>query len=181
MKKVLLFSVFLLTAICVFAYDTIIIKFPDGELWTKGYYKKVGNEAILQYVLAGQSSNNWTRSIVVHSYNHSTYPLNNFILTNSAKMLKINPTATYRTLKQRDNDIIVGRCTDDYKNVQGQCEFFRATRAHNGIVTIHYMNKNKEDFMKHYVQWYEIIKRAKFLNTYYRYDRTLSKSIYFEL
>ena len=43
MKQVLLSSLaLLLTTIAVFAYETIIIKYPDGELWQKAYYKKVG-------------------------------------------------------------------------------------------------------------------------------------------
>ena len=45
MKKVLLFSILLLTTLSVFAYETIIIKFPEKELWVRGYYKKVGTEA----------------------------------------------------------------------------------------------------------------------------------------
>ena len=80
MKRVLLFiSIFFLSALAVFAYETIIIKFPDKELWVKAYYKKVNNEAILQYVPNGQNSNNWTRTVVVHSYNGSTYPINIFM------------------------------------------------------------------------------------------------------
>lgn len=78
-EKVLLFSsLFLLSTLMVFAYETIIIKFPDKELWVKAYYKKVGLEAILQYVPAGQGSNNWTKSVVVHSYNQSTFPISVF-------------------------------------------------------------------------------------------------------
>ena len=42
MKRVLLSSLILLfTTIAVFAYETIIIKYPDGELWQKAYYKKI--------------------------------------------------------------------------------------------------------------------------------------------
>ena len=80
MKKILLFiSLFLCSAILgVYAYETIIIKFPDRELWVKGYYKKIGNEAILQYVPGGQTSENWTRTIVVHSYKDSNFPINVF-------------------------------------------------------------------------------------------------------
>lgn len=65
--------------------------------------------------------------------------------------------------------------------IQGQCEFFRVTRGYEGIVTIHYMNKNKEDFMENYNQWYNIIKRAKLYNSYYRDERMLDKAEYFEL
>ena len=84
MKKLFILSAILLSTLSVLAYETIIIKFPDKELWVKGYYKKVGTEAILQYVPRGQSSNNWTRTIVVHSYNGSTYPINVFLTNTKA-------------------------------------------------------------------------------------------------
>lgn len=182
MKRVLLFiSIFLLTALTALAYETIIIKFPDKELWVKAYYKKVNNEAILQYVPNGQSSNNWNRTVVVHSYKNSNYPINIFLNNNMARMKKINPTAQYKTLRLTAYDAIAGRCTDDYGNVKGQCEFLRATKGYEGIVTIHYMNKDKENFMDEYSKWYNIIKKARLYNSYYRDERMLDKAEYFEL
>ena len=38
-----------------------------------------------------------------------------------------------------------------------------------------------EDFKNNFALWYDVIKRAKYLNTYYRNERTLNKSEYFEL
>lgn len=182
MKKVLLFSIFLfLSSLCVFAYETIIIKYPAGEVWEKAYYKKVGLEAILQYVPKGQTHKEWTRSIIVHSYDESGYPVNVFIANELAKMAKTNPTSNYKYLKLTDVDSIAGRCTSDYKNVIGQCEFYRVTRAHGGIITLHYVNRDKNDFIANYKQWYDIIKRAKYLNTYWRNERTLNKHGIFEL
>jgi hypothetical protein len=182
MKKALLSSlVVLITTLAVFAYETVIINYPSGELWVKAYYKKVGLEAILQYVPKGQSHNDWTRSIIIHSYNESGYPVKVFITNDLARMQKTNPTGNYKYLKFADNDAIAGRCTTDYKSVKAQCEFYRVTRAHGGIITMHYINRNKDDFMANYQQWYEIIKRAKYYNTYYRDERTLDKSEYFEL
>lgn len=181
MRKVLLSSLILLYALSAFAYETIIIRYPDGENWEKAYYKKVGNEAILQYTPKGQTSNNWRRSIVIHSYNNSEYPINILVNNSVRKMKKINPTGKYKTLRLNNSDAILTRCTDDYKNIEGQCEFFRIARAHGGTVTIHYMNKNKEDFKSNYTIWYEIIKRIKFYNSYYRDERIFDKSEYFEL
>lgn len=182
MKKALLASiVFVFTTLIVAAYETVIIKFPEGEVWEKAYYKKVGMESILQYVPKGQSHKNWTRAIIVHAYNESAYPVSVFMANNIAMMTKTNPTAQYKYLHMHDVDAFAGRCTKDYKGIKSQCEFFRTTRAHNGIITIHYINKDKEDFMKNYKLWYNIIKKAKFLNTYWRNERTLNKSEYFEL
>ena len=182
MKKVLLSSlILLLTTIAVFAYETVIIKFPSGELWEKAYYKKVGLESILQYVPKGQTAKNWNRSIIIHAYDESGFPVSNFMASNLAMMMKTNPTASYKYLKVRDTDSIAGRCTKDYKGVKAQCEIFRVSRAHGGIITIHYINKDESDFRANYEQWYEIIKKAKYLNTYWRNERTLNKSEYFEL
>lgn len=182
MKKVLLFSfLFLLSTLTVFAYETIIIKFPERENWVRAYYKKAGLEAILQYVPAGQTSDDWTKSIVVHSYNQSTFPISVFLSNTTAKLLKSNPTAAYKTIRLTDNDAIVGRCTKKFGKVEAQCEFYRVTRGYEGIVTIHYMNKDLDDFMENYNQWYNIIKRAKLYNSYYRDERTLDKAEFFEL
>lgn len=182
MKKVLLFSLFfLISTIHILAYETIIIKFPDKQLWVKGYYKKSGNEAILQYVPFGQAKNNWNKTIVVHSYNDSNYPLNAFFNNNISRLTKINPTSKYKTLRLNNYDAIAGRCTENYKNIEAQCEFYRVTRGAQGIVTIHYMNKDKYDFMQNYDQWYNIIKKAQLYNSYYRDERTFNKAEYFEL
>lgn len=182
MKKVLLFSIlFLLSALFVQAYETIIINYPDNEKWENVYYKKRPTEALLQFVPAGSTSENWTKTIVVHSYKDSAYPINIFINNNARRMMKANPTARYRTLKMSENDALLTRCTHDYKNIQAQCEFFKATRAHEGIVTVHYINRDKEDFMKDYTLWLEIIKNVKFLNSYYRDERTFNKNEFYEL
>lgn len=182
MKRVLLFSLFLLITIsAVWAYETIIIKYPAGELWVKAYYKKIGNEAILQYVPKGQSHNDWKRTIIIHSYYNSAYPIRNFTNTEILRMTKANPTGKYRYLKLSDRESMVTRCTDNYKNIKAQCEFYRVTNVHNGIVSLHYINRDKEDFSYNYKEWFDIIWKAKYYNSYYRDERTFDKSEYFEL
>ena len=181
MKKVLLFSLILLSTLAVCAYETIIFHFPDGELWEPAYYKKIRNEAILQYTPAGQTSNNWRRTVVVHSYNENESPAPYFAQLEMRKMRKINPTGQYKIIKSRENDAIYTRCTEDYNNIEGLCEFLRITRAHGGIVTIQYMNHNKKDFENNYTLWLQVIRDARLMNSYYRTERTFDKSMYFEL
>ncbi|MBQ7764988.1 hypothetical protein IJ384_06465 [bacterium] len=182
MKKALLVSVLLfITSIAVLAYETVIIKFPEGDVWHKAHYQKAGLESILQYVPKGQTKRNWNRTIIIHAYNESKYPITVFMANNLAAMSKMNPTSPYRYLRLNDLDALAYRCTKNYKNIHSQCEFFRATRAHNGIISIHYINKDEDDFKKNYQQWFDIIRKAKFLNTYWRNDRILNKSEYYEL
>ena len=182
MKKALLVSIIVLfSTLAVYAYETVIIKFPPDEVWVRAYYKKIGLESILQYVPKGQTHKNWNRSIIVHAYDQAAYPITVFMANNIALMAKNNPTAPYRYLRLNDHECIAGRCTKNYKGVHSQCEFFRATRAHGGIISIHYINKDEDDFMKNYQLWYDIIRKAKFMNTYWRNDRILNKSEFSEL
>ena len=62
----------------------MIIKYPDGELWLRAFYRKYGDEALVQYLPKNETRENWTRSIFVHSYNESAYPVNVFIANNLA-------------------------------------------------------------------------------------------------
>ena len=79
MKKALLVSLILLIAsIAVFAYETVIIKYPDGEIWVRAYYKQFGGETILQYVPRGQTKRDWTRTVVIHAYEGANYPVTVF-------------------------------------------------------------------------------------------------------
>ena len=182
MKKALLVSIIVLfSTLAVYAYETVIIKFPPDEVWVRAYYKKIGLESILQYVPKGQTHKNWNRSIIIHAYDQAAYPITVFMANNIALMAKNNPTAPYRYLRLNDHECIAGRCTKNYKGIHSQCEFFRATRAHGGIISIHYINKDEDDFMKNYQLWYDIIRKAKFMNTYWRNDRILNKSEFSEL
>lgn len=182
MKKALLVSIlFLFSILYAQAYETVIIKHPPEEMWHKVYYKKIGDEAILQYVPKNQTQKNWNKAIIIHSYYMSGYPVNVFITNELIRMNRANPSGRYKYLKLTADDSIAGRCTKDYKGIKSQCEFYRVAKVHEGIITIHYINRDKDDFMENYKLWYEIIKKAKFLNTYWRNERTLNKPQYFEL
>ena len=96
-------------------------------------------------------------------------------------MRKINPTGQYSIIKSRENDAIYKRCTENYNDLPAHCEFLRITRAHGGLVTIQYMNRNKDDFDNNYTLWLQVIRDARLMNSYYRDERTFDKSMYYEL
>ena len=181
MKKVLLFSLLFFSTLGVFAYETIIFHFPDGELWEAAYYRKRGSEAILQYVPGGQTSNNWSRTIVVHSYNENDAPATFFSQQEMRKMRRINPMGKYSIIKSKENDVILTRCTEKYKELPAHCEFLRVTRGHGGIVTMQYMNRDKKDFENNYTLWLQVMRDARLFNSYYRTERTFDKAIQYEL
>ena len=183
MKKVLLssFVLFLLTITAACAYETVIIKYPDGELWQPVFYHKNFAEGIVQYVRKGETNKEWAKSVIIHSYN-GYYGTAKTLLDSVIDLnTKQNPTGRYHTIKDSTHDSIVARCTRDYKHLVPQCEILRAARGHNGVITIHYINKNIPEFRYTYDEWYDRIKKASFYESYFRNDRILNKSMYLEL
>ena len=182
MKKLLLSSLlFLLSASAVLAYETVIIKYPDGELWEPVYYRKNFAEGIVQYVRKGETTKEWSRSVIIHSYNEyygtAKTLMNSVIDLNTAQ----NPTGRYRIIKDSTDDVIAVRCTTEYKHLVPQCEILRAARGHNGVITLHYIDKNISHFRLNHEDWFERIKKAVFYESYFRNDRILNKSMYLEL
>ena len=181
MKKLLLSSLFILIGLSSWAYETVIVKYPDGELWEPVYYKKVFSEGIAQYVLKGQTSKNWTKTVILHSYIDYHGTPKTLLEVVMAKNMKQNPTGRYYTVKNDTKDAIVARCTREYKHLAPQCEILRSARGHNGVITIHYINKNLSEFKLTYDEWYDRVKKATFYESYFRNDRVLNKSMHLEL
>lgn len=183
MKKALLYSFLMLfiALLPAMAYETVIVKYPDGELWEPVYYQKNFAEGIAQYVPKGQTTKEWTKTVILHSYidYHST--AKNLMDSVVALNTKQNPTASYKVIKETVNDVIVGRCTKEYKNLVPQCEILRGARGHNGVITIHYINKNIPEFRHTYDDWYDRVKKTVFYESYFRNDRVLNKALYLEL
>ena len=183
MKKALLFSIIsiFLFSLCSFAYETIIIDFPRNSKWNVVFYRNIGTEAILQYVPSGQSLNNWKRSIIVHSYKDSTYVARQLLGSVTLQLQVQNPTGRYEFIKVSDYDAIAVRTTNKYKGISAQGEILRSTRAAEGLMTIQYIDKDKESFKKNYNQWLKIIKDARTYNSIWRDNRVMNKAKSFEL
>lgn len=183
MKKALLFSLILIfqSFVCAFAYETVIIKYPDGELWEAVYYKQTYNEGIAQYVVKGDTSKHWSKTVIIHSYNNYINTARTLIGSVIELNQRQNPTSRYTFVKNTSNDAIAVRCTNYYKNLVPQCEILRAAKGHKGIITIHYINKNISEYRDTYDDWYERIKKAIFYESYFRNDRILNKALYLEI
>jgi len=180
-KLLLLISLLFIIAIPCIAYQTVIIKFPNGEFWKTIYYKKSYGEAILQYIPPSQSKQTWLQSVIIHSYNGYTYPAHIFMDQLTANMEVQNPTSTYKYIKYMPEDSLAVRCTKAYKKIKPQCEIFRVARAHDGIITIHYVNRDLNNFKHTYRDWHERISKAVFYYSHFRDERIMDKALYYEL
>lgn len=185
MKKVhlLIISFLLLVAPAVFAYETVLIDFPDNQGWHEVYYQTQGNESILQYVPGGQSYDSWSRTLVFHSYKNPDGANNaaGFIDRATMQMEAKNSTQLYRYTKYNDMDSIAVRCIEKNQFMPKQCEIFRVSQSFEGLISMHYINKNAQDFKNTYNYWYDIVKNIRIYRSYYRDDRIMDKATSFEL
>jgi len=187
MKKVLLLFVSLILTLImvqkVFAYESVIVDFPDRQGWHAVYYDVQGSEAILQYVPVGQTYENWTRTVVFHSYKgaNDSETSAGFMDKTTSQMEMKNPSQAYTYTKYTDVDAIATRCVKKNAYIPTQCEIYRISNSYEALISMHYINKNVQDFKNTYNLWYEIIRGIRIYYSYYRTDRVLDKATVFEL
>lgn len=180
MKKVLLLIISLFAARAAFAYQTVLVDFPENQGWHGAYYDQQGGESILQYTPVGQSAENWTKTVVFHSYKNLDNAAKFMDKTTTQMELK-NPSGLYKYLKYNENDSIATRCVQQNAYIPTQCEIYRVSRSYEGIISMHYINKNVQDYKNTYNLWYQIIRDVCIYYSYYLDDRVMDKATSFQL
>ncbi len=179
----MIFIILVIQGIC-YAYQTVIINFPEDKVWTIVYNRTQANERIIQFVPQGQSYLNWTETYIFHSYKHQLGTNVNslvFLSSLTKSLERKNNTKPYiYVLKGRENAIAT-RCIASNKNIKSQCDIYRVASAQEAVISIQYINKNTTDFKRNYEYYMDIIKRANPYYSYFRHDRVMSKGTSFEL
>ena len=178
-----LFVIAIIQGIC-FAYQTVIINFPDDKVWNRVYDRTQGRERIVQFVPEGQSYRNWTEAYIFHSYRHNVgTSVNSLVFLNmmKKKMEEQNNTRPYIYVLKSPQTSIVTRCVKSNSKIKAQCDIYRVASAQEAVISIQYINKNTLDFKRNYEYYLDIIKRANPYYSYFRYDRVMSKGTSFEL
>lgn len=181
MKKVLLLIISLLIAPMAFAYQTVLVDFPPNQGWHADYYDAQSTEAILQYVPDGQSYQSWKQTVIFHSYKYYTEGAGKLIDKLTGQMEAQNPSQQYKYLKYSGTDAMATRCVQKNARIGTQCEIFRVTQSFEGFITMHYINKDIQDFKSSYSMWYDIISNVRIYYSYYMDDSILNKATSFQL
>jgi len=167
----------------VFAYQTVLVDFPPNQGWHSDYYDAQTGEIILQYVPIGESCDNWDKTVIFHSYKNLSW-------TNSAAALMDrltqqmelqNSTQFYKYMKYTAADSIATRCIKKNAKIGTQCEIFRTSQSFDGLISMHYINRNVQDFQSSYAMWYEIMKNIRIYYSYYMDDSILNKATSFQM
>ena len=160
------------------AYQTALITYPDyNKNWKQIYFGKQDQEVISQWIPSYEYINNWSESVVFHSYNwakgNNCYK---FMANLLASMASRNKTMRSQIIKDRPEDSVAMWCAEKTSAMPAQCEILRVTSAYEGIVSIHYINKNPKAFMQYQKDtWLPIIRNVRIYYSYFRWDRVTGK------
>ena len=160
------------------SYQTALITYPEyNKNWKQVYFGKQDNEVISQWIPSYENHKNWTESVVFHSYNwakgQNCYKFMSNLLAQAESR---NPTFQSQIIKDKPEDSVAIWCTQKTNYNPAQCEILRVTSAYEGIVSMHYVNKNPEIFKRYQVEpWLKIIRDVRIYYSYFRWDRVTGK------
>lgn len=160
------------------AYQTALITYPENNKnWKQIYFGKQLDETISQWIPSYSYQKDWAESVVFHSYNwakgNSCYK---FMMNLLANVGSQNKTMKSQVIKDSSVDSIAIWCVDKNASMPAQCEILRVTSGYEGLISIHYINKNPQYFMNYQKDtWLKIIRDVRIYYSYFRWDRVTGK------
>lgn len=180
----LLFNIFISVNLNAIAYETVVIDFPYST-WKTILYKKTSGGSIVQFIKKSESKNNYSESVIFHSYRNTSVNsrfLIQSLLQKSFRQSNIENIKP-RYLKLDPDDSIALWCSDS-KGISSikQCEIIRSTKAlTKGVITMRYISKNPSHFKSVQNTWINTLVNTKLYYSYYRWERVMNKAVTFEL
>ena len=158
-------------------YQTALITYPEyNKNWKQVYYGTQNQEVLSQWIPAYSYSDNWVESVVFHAYNYAKgNSCHKFMMNLINNTQSRNKTLKYQVLKDNYEDSVAIWCADKTPSMAAQCEIIRVTSGYEGLISIHYINKNQENFLYQKDSWLKIIKDVRIYYSYYRWDRVMQK------
>lgn len=168
-----------LTALAGQCYQTALITFPDYQRnWRQVHFERLYGETLSQWLPAYANKNDWQESVVFHSYNWAKGNSCSKFMTNLLNNIQVqNKTMKTQIIKNDYVDSVAVWCVDKTDNMPAQCEILRVTTGHEGIVSIHYINKYPRQYFLDYQKetWLNIIRNIRIYYSYFRWDKVTGK------
>lgn len=183
----LLAAVFLAFApLCVIAYETAILHYPDRDWRMVSYVRDTDNqEVIAKFVPVYDDKLNWVEMLVFHSYkaNGNAENADNFVSTvMGPNYEKFGNEIKLETIKSEREDALVSWCAEKGTDKDpAQCEILRVTKGVETMIAIQYINRDIKRFPYRKKIWIEVLKNATVYYSYYRWDRMMNKALCVEL
>jgi hypothetical protein len=146
--------------------ETVNPPFGDRD-WELGNRFAEGNRVVLEYVLSGETVENWSELITVQSFVDATMTPRDLLSVLQQQTLKDCPNAMWNVIRQSDSDIVVEWRTEGCVGPADSDDQYEITRALSGPLALHtvsYVTKRQPHLPEtERSEWIDRIGRAELI------------------
>ena len=136
-------------------------RFDDRE-WHLGNQAGNRQEAVREYVLAGQTVENWKELVTSHYFAHGV-PLRDYFEQVKAGLSRGCPSLSTSVLEESDDNILFEWRHDGCQGYPPQHQIDRITRSGNGMLQLSFVEKTPQMSQEKRTAWLTILKAASVL------------------
>jgi hypothetical protein len=136
-------------------------KFDDRE-WKLGYQAANRQEAAREYVLAGQTVENWKELVTSHYFAHGV-PLHDYFEQFKAGLARGCPSLKVSVIEESEDDMLYEWRHDGCQGYPPQHQLDRLTRSGSGMLVLSFVEKTPELSEAKRTAWLAILKAATVL------------------
>ena len=136
-------------------------RFDDRE-WHLGYQVANRQEAAREYVLVGQTIENWKELVTSHYFAHGV-PLRDYFEQVKAGLSRGCPSLTTSVLEESDDNMLYEWRHDGCQSYPPQHQIDRVTRSGKGMLQLSFVEKTAQLSQEKRTAWLAILKAASIL------------------
>jgi hypothetical protein len=158
-----------LTSLCLFMMMTysasasqILNPAFDDQKWKVGNQAADGSETIIEYVLEGETVENWTELVTVHRFIglQKQMTLEQYVDSVRSELLKTCPALNWYVIGQGEEDLMYAWRIQNCAGQPDQYEITRITWDDEAVHVIRYTHLSGELDLNRFATWIYLLKNA---------------------
>jgi hypothetical protein len=144
------------------ADETVDLIF-DGRAWKNGYEAHNASQAITEYVLEGETVENWTELVTAHHFMglQSQVTLKSFMEIMQKDLYRSCPSVRWEVINESPEDLIYFWQLTDCAGQDNQYEIARLILGKTAIHLVRYTHKSPVLDSRRYEIWLALLKNAE--------------------
>jgi hypothetical protein len=170
--RFLFFALFILNPYSVLPDETMDLIF-DGRAWKNGYEAHNSAQAITEYVLEGETVENWTELVTAHRFLglQSQVTLKSFMEIMQKDLYRTCPSTRWEIISESPEDLIYSWQLMNCAGQDNQYEIARLILGRTAVHLIRYTHKAPMLDSRRYEIWLALLKNAE-LKTVSGFEKT---------
>jgi tetratricopeptide (TPR) repeat protein len=128
----------------------------DNRKWVLGYQGSIDTASLMEYVIEGETVENWSELVTVASQKQTTPE--EFMKTTKERIARLCPTIEWKVLSKSDKEIMYECMITNCPGQDNQHEIARIISGENGIHRMHYVTKKVPITSEKREEWIGLLK-----------------------